>query len=755
MNELKNRLRQLREWVARKAWRRWALRFPCVWLAGWLGLQTVVTFMPLPVALENSPVMSPQTADRNGEPLRLLLTSDERFFQPVALSECGPIFLRATLAAEDKRFWRHTGVDWFSTARAVKEIAVHRRVMSGASTITQQLIKNAEPRPRTVRTKILENLQALKLERSWSKAQILTAYVNRIDYGNLCRGAGTAAWFYFDKPLADVSPAEAAFLAALPNGPSRLNPHRHFERAKRRQLIILGRMHRLGWLGVAAHRRACAEPIALNREGRAFAAAHFVDWVRQHREVKTNVRTTLDLALNQFVHRTLVDRLAQLTRRNVSNGAVVVIENATGNVLAMVGSRDYFEVESGQVNGAWAPRSAGSTFKPFTYLLALESGMTPATVIADVPTDFATSTGVFSPQNFNRQFHGPMRLRLALANSLNVSAVKVLEAAGGAVRLQTRLRECGLTTLEAKANHYGLGLTIGNAEARLLELTNAYATLARMGVHRPVRLLADDPHTAQRVFDERHAWLMADMLSDNTARAQAFGWDSALAFDFPVACKTGTSTDFRDNWAMGYTPEFTVGVWVGNFDGAPMQDVSGVTGAAPVMHSVMEHLHNRFGTSAFVRPNGLSRAQVNSITGRRAGEGVAEWFVTDHLPPLEMRDDFDASGRVKLGPDYSEWFASEDNTLRNRAVLDVTQTAQVRVLSPLAGTVYYLDPDLPPSSRQVRLRVNAASAQWSSKTLECVARDGDVFVRLQPGRHRLTAEVDGQRLETWIEVEGL
>ncbi|MBC8324630.1 MAG: penicillin-binding protein 1C [Verrucomicrobia subdivision 3 bacterium] len=752
---MSDRLRQLREWFARKVWRRWALRFGCVWLVGWMGLQAVVTLMPLPTAMGVPPVFSPQATDRNGEPLRLLLTSDERFFQPVALEDCAPVFLQATLAAEDKRFWRHAGVDWFGTVRAVKEIAVHRRVMSGASTITQQLIKNAEPRPRTVRTKIFENLQALKLERSWSKSEILTAYLNRIDYGNLCRGAGTAAWFYFGKPLADVSPAEAAFLAALPNGPTRLNPHRHFNRAKRRQLIILGRMRRLGWLDVAAHHRACAEPIALNRDGRAFAAAHFVDWVSQQREVKANVQTTLDLPLNQFVHRTLVERLNRLAQRDVSNGAVVVIENATGNVLAWVGSRDYFEAESGQVNGAWARRSAGSTFKPFTYLLALESGMSPATVIADVRTDFATSTGVFSPQNFNRQFHGPMRLRVALANSLNVSAVKVLEAAGGAEALHQRLRECGLSTLEAEANHYGLGLTIGNAEARLLELTNAYATLARLGIHRSLRVLANDPQSSQRIFDSRHTWLITDMLSDNAARARAFGWESALAFEFPVACKTGTSSDFRDNWAMGYTPEFTVGVWVGNFDGAPMRNVSGVTGAAPVMHAVMEHLRERFGTSDFARPNGLVRAQVNPITGRRAGQGVGEWFVVGNLPHCETPNDFDAEGRVKLGADYVEWFASTDNTLHNRVALDVSQIAELRVLAPLAGTVFYLDPDLPPSSRQVRLRVNAASAQWSSKTLECVARDGDVFARLQPGRHRLTADVDGRRLETWIEVEEL
>ena len=750
-----SRLKSLRDWVARKAWRRWTLRFAGVWLTGWLGLQLVVALTPLPVGIDMAPVVSPQITDREGTPLRLVLTTDDRFLQPVTLDQCAPVFIQATLAAEDKRFWSHDGVDWLGVARAVKDMAVRGRVVSGASTITQQLIKNAEPRPRTVRTKIIESLQALKLERRWTKQQILAAYLNRIDYGNLCRGAGTAAWYYFDKALADVSPAEAAFLAALPNGPARFNPHKHFERAKRRQQTILARMHRNGWLTDAAHRRARAEPIALHPDGRAFAAAHFVDLVNQQRDVKRNVQATLDLPLNRFAHRVLRDRLDRLEKKNVSNGAVVVIENATGNVLALVGSRNYFGARAGQVNGAWAPRSAGSTFKPFTYLLALEAGMTPATVMADVPTDFATPTGIFSPQNYSRRFYGPVSLRHALANSLNVTAVKVLERSGGAVALQMRLHQCGLTTLDAKAHFYGLGLTIGNAEVRLLELANAYATLARLGMHQPVRLLKTDSHSAERIFDARHAWLLADMLSDNDARAQSFGWDSALAFEFPVACKTGTSSDFRDNWAIGFTPEFTVGVWVGNFDGSPMCEVSGVTGAAPVMHTVMVEMQKRFGTSWYARPNGIVSAKVHPLTGKQSPAGVEEWFLTDNLPPRQSPTALDAAGRVKLGAEYAEWFASRDNMLNNRAVLNPARAGEVRVLSPLPGTVFFLDPDLPDTSRQVRLRVTAADARWTSGTLKCIAREDGVFARLQPGRHRLTAIVNGQRLETWIDVEEL
>ena len=752
MNDL---LQSCRNWFAHEMWRRWALRIACVWVVGWLGLQLAVSLIPLPEGIGKLPVISPQVADREGVPLRLLLTAEEYFLQPVTLEECAPVFIQATLAAEDKRFWSHDGVDWMGVARAVKDMIAQGRIVSGASTITQQLIKNVEPRSRTVRTKIVESLQAKKLERQWTKAQILTAYLNRIDYGNLCRGAGTGARYYFDKSLSDLSPAEAAFLAGLPNAPARFNPRKNFDRAKGRQLTILVRMHCNGWLDGDSYRRACAEPIALYPDGRAFAAAHFVDLVNQQRDVDANVQTTLDLPLNRFAHQALCDRLERLEGKNVSNGAVVVIENATGNVLALVGSRDYFDPHAGQVNGAWAPRSAGSTFKPFTYLLSLESGRSAASVVADVPTDFATPTGVFSPYNYDRHFHGPVRLRLALANSLNVTAVKVLEQVGGAKALQKRLQQCGLTTLNARSAYYGLGLTIGNAETRLIELTNAFATLGRLGVHRPYRLLEIDQQSASKIFDADQAWLIADMLSDNDARAQAFGLDSALSFDFPVACKTGTSSEFRDNWAIGYTPEFTVGVWMGNFDGSPMRNVSGVTGAAPVMHSVMTHLHERFGTSWFKRPSDVISAKVDRISGKLSRQGVNEWFVKGSLPQVETSDDRDMLGRAKLGREYAEWFDSADNNLRQHTFISTVEPAQIKILSPLPGTVYYLDPDLPQSSRQVQLRITGVNAKWHSDTLFCFTENDEPMVELEAGRHRLVVNCNGRRLNTWIQVEEL
>ena len=726
-----------------------------VFVSGWALLEVATSLIPLPDRIEQKPEPSVLISDCEECPLRLVRAGDKMFLRASSFEECGPVFIRATLAAEDKRFWQHHGVDWLGLMRVLKEIAQHHRVMSGGSTITQQLVKNAKTvrRPRNVMTKLIEILQARKLERCWTKKQILVAYLNRIDYGNLCRGAGTASWFYFDKPLKNLSPAEAALLAGLPNSPSRLNPHRHLVRAQVRKNKILHRMARNGWLQEAQLKRALEEPVVLHQPGRAFAAAHFVDLIRQKRTVSGDVQGTLDLSLNRFVREVLCGHLDRLQNKCVSNGAVVVIENQTGNVLCLVGSRDYFEPRSGQVNGAWARRSAGSTFKPFTYLLALEGGLTPATVLADVPTDFPTATGLFSPANYDRRFRGPVPLREALANSLNVPAVKVLDRLGGARVLHRRLCQLDLSTLEQSADYYGLGLTIGNSEARLMELANAYATLARLGEHRPVRLLNTDPVGARRVFMQEPAWLIADILSDDDARASAFGWQSALSFPFRVACKTGTSSDFRDNWAFGYTPEFTVGVWVGNFDGSPMGKVTGVTGSAPVMQGVMMYLHDRFGTSWYERPAGVLSAKVDRFSGGRCPRGKTEFFLKGTVPKAEAFDVRDVLGKVRLGTEFSDWWQSPMNHLSDQTVLALAQPESARILSPVPGTVVYLDPDLPLSSRQLPLRASIEGVTWYSDTLKCDKTPNGFMAHLKPGRHELLANAEGRQLRTWIEVE--
>ena len=784
--------------------KRGALTLLAIFLAAWIGLK----FVPVPEALLRTPPVSVEFTDRSGKPLRETRVG-ERFRREVAYSEIPQNVIHAMLAAEDKRFFSHSGVDWLAAGRAAVSSVRAGRKTSGASTISQQLIKLSVPRPRTLTTKMIEMAVALRLEQIWPKEEILAAYLNRLDFGNLNFGVAAAANYYFGKPLHDLSNAEAALLAGLPWNPARLNPHTNPAGAKRRQETVLRRMRDSGWLAQEDYERAVAEPLRYERARRVFHAPHFVDLVLEregaacvaatpssqggrtevdeslaaaqeapvvsqeplHEEVPASfrrrlqgeVRTTLDLDLNRFIERSVTERLASLRAENVRDAAAVVIDNRTGEVLGFVGSENYFAPGSGMVNGAMEPRSAGSTIKPITYLLALERGDTAATIVPDVPTEFPTATGPYRPENYHRHSQGPARYREALACSLNIPAVKVLQSLGGAAILQRRLQAWGVTTLPKPPDEYGLGLTIGNAEVRLLELANLYATLARMGEWRPVSLRLNvqrpTPNIQRPMVQRELCWLIADMLSDNAARTPAFGATSALRFDFPVACKTGTSTDFRDNWAMGYTPEFTVGVWVGNFNGSPMREVSGVTGAAPILHDTMEYLHRRFGTTWFERPPGIVERAVHPLTGhvlsaQRPG-AVMEKFVAGHFPKTESATDYDADGRVKLGSEYSEWAVSVDNQLRDRVVLE--DAGRLHLVSPQPGSTFLLDPDVQSSGLVPLVASGAGHLIWESPTLALREQAGRTFAVAVEGRHELTARdpESGQQVRTWVVVKAL
>lgn len=732
-----------------------------------MGIATVIIagrvafcFVPIPQTLERPPVQSIALVDRKGIPLREKRV-EERFSREVRLAEIPPHVIAALLAAEDKRFWSHHGIDWLATGRALLDGIRRGHFSSGASTITQQLIKISERRPRTVRTKIIESVEAVRLEQMWSKDQILTAYLNRLDFGNLNIGLAAAADYYFGKPIGDLSDAEAAFLAGLPKNPRKLNPHAAPEAARARQWTVLRRMQESGALDAARFGIARAEPLRMRPPRRLFRAAHFVDLVLQQPVVLAPpvIKTTLDLVLNDAVTALLRERLTQLREQNVHNAAAVVIDNATGGVLALVGSENYFAPGAGQVNGAWAKRSAGSTLKPFTYLLAFEKGETPASMVADVRSSFPTDAGFYRPENYNRRCYGPVRYRTALASSLNIPAVKVLLAAGGPSALFERLKQVGLTSLDRPAEIYGLGLTLGNCEGRLLELTNAYAALARLGEFRPWRLLPDAPTFTRAISRREYVWQIADILSDNDARTLSFGMNSALRFDYPVACKTGTSTDFRDNWTIGFTPEFSVGVWVGNFDGSPMREVSGVTGAGPIFHAIMDHLRSTRGTSWYRTPPGIVVRNIHPLTGKLVAaedsRAIREKFLSGHLPRSEERDDYDQGGRVRLEPEYAQWFQSGENGLTDRVTL--ATDSPLRITSPLPGSTYVVDPDIP-STRSIPLAATgAARLSWKSDSLECADEQGRQVARASEGEHHIiVTDLDsGRHAETWIRVRSL
>ncbi len=765
----KNAPRKLRRWLKRAVFTLLAL-FALAWIC--------IRFVPVPEALLRKPPESLELTDRNGQSLRETRVG-ERFQKEIPLSQVPVIFQQAMFAAEDKRFEKHDGVDWLATARSFVDGFREQRFTSGASTISQQLIKIAVPRPRTLRTKCIEMATALRLEQLWSKEEILAAYVNRLDFGNLNFGIASAASYYFGKPPADLSIAESALLAGLPLNPSRLNPHSNPAGAKRRQTTVLRRMLEAGWLTAEQQQHALEEPLNYRTPQRTFLAPHFVNLVLQNvadlsekstdgdtrPRISGQVKTTLDLDLNHFIEQSLIERLAKLRDHNVSEGAVVVLDNRTREVLGLVGSGDFFAPGTGEVNGATVPRSAGSTLKPITYLLALERGDTPATVLADIPAEFSTSSGPYKPTNYSRHCQGPVRFREALACSLNIPAVRLLQSLGGPLPLQRRLQSWGITTLRSDPTEYGLGLTIGNSEVRLLELTNLFATLARYGEFAPVRILPQLEHSAHSTprppappVKPEHFWLIADMLSDNAARQPQFGGASPLRFDFPVACKTGTSTDFRDNWAVGYTPEFTVGVWVGNFDNSPMNDVSGVSGAGPLLNDVFKYLHRRFGTTWFLRPAGIVEKTVDPITGHLVAPttpgAVAERFDSAMLPRIATADDYDDLGRVLLPAEYARWAAGPENHLRDR--IHVRSDGSIQILSPAPGSTFIVDPDVP-STALIPLVATAPGAVWESATLQFREQAGKTYALAADGEHQITARdpASGKTASTRIRVRSL
>jgi penicillin-binding protein 1C len=702
---------------------------------------------PLPEPLAAPPQPPPLVTDRHGRPLFHPLDADGRgrSGEALAAADIPPRLRDALLAAEDRRFFDHDGFDPLAALRASGQNLRHRRVISGASTITMQVVKLRLHRdqPRTLARKARELWLARVLETRMGKPEILAAWLNSADFGNLHRGITRAAAGYFGKRPEDLSLAEAAALVGLPQSPSRLDPYRRPDEVTRRRDWILARMAAAGAISAADHERARNEPAGLRDPASVFAAPHVVAhlWQAAVSPPPGTWRTTIDLDLQTFAESRLRHHLDRLAGRNVTQGAVVVVENASGAIRALVGSRD-FRAPAGQVNHAFAARSPGSALKPFTYLMAFENGAGPWTLLADVPGSFATPTGPYQPRNFHDQYAGPVTARHALANSLNLPAVRLLAAHGGPAALHAVMHRAGFTGLARDPARYGLGLTLGNAETRLLDLAAAYACLARGGVFLPPRLLEDAPAAAPLpIFDPAAVWLVTDILCDNQARAESFTLDSPLRLPFPVAAKTGTSTDFRDNWTLGYTPEFTVAVWVGNSDNRPMRRVSGIDGAAPVFHDLMARLHTAAPPRWPPPPSGLVEVTIDPLLGKRVPAGapraLREWAAAAALPPRAGPDDLLADGRVVLGAEFAPWLAGPHNRRPERfAPAAPDRGVGFQIIFPPPDSEFFLDPTLPDGGRRLVPRSNApdpGGIVWTSPTLAVASDRREAVITLAPG----------------------
>jgi len=743
-----------------------------LWAVVWFALPFLV---PVPASLLAPEKQSPVLLDRHGTPIHHLTLPDYTRSESVALSELPADFIPCTLAAEDKRFYAHGGIDMLAVVRSLRDACLHRHILSGASTITQQLVKISEPpvARRILMVKLHECLVARRLEMTWSKERILAAYINRLDYGNHRNGPSEAARYYFQKPLSDLSLADCALLAGIPRAPTRLDPLRHPGPSLVRRNLILQRLADMGATDPARIVNALGETPSF----RPLHDTPHAPWLAGIRfdqpESSSHITTTIDLPLQSSVEAIVRDEINRLKNQNLRHAAVVVIDNATGEILALVSSADWNDPRGGRLNGALIPRSPGSALKPFTWLLACErGGMFPGSVVSDIPSRFRTKEGFDAPENYDRTFRGPVTVRDALACSLNVPAMRELNALGGPATLHALLTQLGLTTLGDNAEPYGLGLTIGNAPVRLLELTNAYATLARGGTYIPVSFVAPAGKTNASfpapLFSARSAFLIADILADPVARAPSFGRHGPLELPFPCAAKTGTSSDYHDNWCLGFTREFTVGVWAGNFDFSPMKGLSGVAGAGPIFHRVMLRLHENHAPQWFDPPASLVRIPIDPRTGKRVEDDRSanpsnlrsEWCQADQAPLPAAATDYDAQGRAFLDSGYAEWFHSPHNRRLDSLALaeNLPADSPLRVLAPRPGATYYLDPELPSGGKRLRLASNLPdNVIWHSTTLVIEQSLPEPVVILTPGDHILTASDrrGGRKVSITIHVKAL
>jgi penicillin-binding protein 1C len=683
--------------------------------------------------------------DRTGAPLGVVSASDDNHAAWVPLDRVAPAFLAAIIATEDARYYQHGAIDWLSLARAVREYVVFGEARSGGSTIAMQLARSVWPTPSTIRGKLAQVAGAERITLRSSPSAILEAYVNRIPMGGNLYGVEAAARSYFGVPARDLDLAQAALLAAIPNDPAGLSPYDRWAALRRRQRYVLERMVLLGDIAQVQASAASTEQVhLLPRNGGLIAAQHLLFWLYPQLPVGTaQVRTTIDGSLQRFVQTQVAAVVAALGERHVTDAAALVVDNQTGDVLAYAGSPDYFADSAlGRNDGVQALRQPGSSLKPFTYELALERGtIRSTTILADVPTTYAIPGGkLYEPADYSTRFAGPVRVRYALANSLNVPAVRVLESVG-VETLLARLHQLGFAHLNKPAAFYGLGLTLGSGEVSLWELTHAYTTIARGGSAIPLRTRADEPPASPTLVGDPQTWsLVTDMLADPHARAQSFGLHSVLEMPFPAAVKTGTSSDFRDTWTVGFSRDYTVGVWVGNFDGSAMRGVSGVTGAGPLWNRIMLHLHEAREPRAFSAPAGYVNEPICVTTGRRPDK-TCRAVVLEWIRPADLWA-WQRSAPV-AARDQDLWLAEQPNA----------RIAGVRIAFPRGGNTFVYDADvdaLARASQRIELRAigEGRPIRWTVGGAALRAdSSGSVFWPLRLGTWNIVA-TDGARRDS-------
>ncbi len=650
----------------------------------------VLKDLPSPSQLSTQSLpLTTHIRDRNGKLLYKIYRTQNRTL--VSLKDLPLHLIQAVLAIEDKNFYNHKGFSLSGIARSLgknlkcvaQNFLFHTNTacsIQGGSTITQQLVKTSLLSPeRTVQRKLKELVLSIAVESIYSKDQILDMYLNRVPFGGAAYGIEEAAFAYFGKPAKDLNLSQSAMLAGLPASPTSYSPFgAHPELAKLRQLEVLRQMVAAKYISWEQAETASASDLTFQSPATDINAPHFVMYIKDLLAQKygseivesggLEVTTTLDLSLQEFAEKTVATEINKLSRLKVGNGAVLITKPATGEILAMVGSKNYFDLKNdGNVNVTLAKRQPGSSIKPLNYALALQSGFTAASIIDDSPITYRfAGQPSYSPVNYDGKYHGRVTLRTALASSYNIPAVKIL-ASLGVEHLIGFGEKLGITTWD-DPQRFGLSLTLGGGEIKMTELAAAYGVFANYGnkvalnpllevkdrygrvleklscektIFNPLKPDSSSPpspHCSRNeVIDPRIAFLITDILADNQARSPTFGLNSQLYFkDKQVAVKTGTTNSLRDNWTIGYTPDFLVAVWVGNNDNSPMSYIaSGITGASPIWRSLTAELLKIYPNAKFTPPDGLVKATICPLTGQLACAwcaGKTEYFIFGTQP---------------------------------------------------------------------------------------------------------------------------
>ncbi len=715
--------------------------------------------VPSPLADAVAWPVSPSLMDANGRLFHVRLSSREEYCLPVPLARMGKWLPLVAVEVEDRRFYSHPGLDPLALARAAWQNLRHGAVISGASTITSQTVRLTYPRSRTVGSKVLEFVQALKLERALDKERILELYLNRAPFGGPVRGAEAAARSYFGKRAEELSLAEAALLIGMLRGPSVYRPDRYPERTLERRNAILHRLKERSAIPAATLELALLEPLPPGRNAIPGEARHFADFVFRSlpagywEQGKAPLRTTLDPYMQRLLELGLSEALAPFPEQITAAGGIV--DNESGALVAYVGNRRFdLAARRHWVDCGASPRSPGSALKPFVYVQAMEQGrLIPASLLADTPLSF----GGNAPRNYDRLYRGPVTAGAALADSLNAPAVRVLRLAGGEATLQF-MRRCGLSGLTKTAAHYGDSLALGGCEITLFQVLGAFSTLANLGMQRPLTALADKTLPGarlgeQRVFSAAAGYLAADSLRDLN-RLPPLLRQALMEQGRPIAFKTGTSYGLRDAWTAAYTPRHTVAVWLGDPEGLPHPGLTGLGAAAPAAVHILRDIPHRPGGETWYRPPPeLERFTACALSGAPATplcpSRLQQWRIQDvtDARPCALHALRDGSVHTLLPPDLENFVQRGHSSFAPRERVDITV--------PLPNARYFLTPEAPEQKLALTAEGSRGLVYWflNQEFFGVQPKGESLLLPLRPGKFTLSlVDEEGRTAATSFSV---